>query len=179
MNRPILTSFPTLPTERLELRKLSEEDKHEIFNLRTDERVNLYLDRDKPENIQDAIDFINYINKGIDKGQSNYWAICLRTNRRLLGTICLWNFSEEEQSAEIGFELSFDAQGKGLMKEAIGAVIHYAFTQSLLARLDAFVRKENSRSIRLLEKNNFILQSETADEHNQLNRIYSLRNNTQ
>ena len=27
MNRPILTSFPTLTTERLELRKLSEEDK--------------------------------------------------------------------------------------------------------------------------------------------------------
>src|SRR5580765_484817 len=119
MNRPILTSFPTLTTERLELRKLSEEDKHEIFNLRTDERVNLYLDRVKPENIQDAVDFINYINKGIEKGQSNYWAICLRTNHRLLGTICLWNFSEEEQSAEIGFELSCDAQGMGLMKEAI------------------------------------------------------------
>jgi [ribosomal protein S5]-alanine N-acetyltransferase len=176
MNRRVLVPFPTLTTERLELRKLLGKDSNEIYELRTDDRVNLYLDRDKPENIQDAVNFIHYINKGIEEDKSVYWAICSRTSPRLLGTICLWNFSDEEHSAEIGFELSPSAQGKGLMNEAIRAVIHYAFSQISLGRLEAFTRKENSRSIRLLEKNNFILQTETPDENNQLNRIYSLRN---
>jgi [ribosomal protein S5]-alanine N-acetyltransferase len=175
MNR-IPASFPTLMTERLELRKLSEEDKYEIYGLRTDERVNLYLDREKPENIQGAIDFIRNINKGIEKGDSLYWAICFKMNLRLIGTICLWNFSEKEQSAEIGFELSSQVHGMGLMKEAIPAVIQYAFKQLPLARLDAFTRKANARSMQLLEKNNFVFQSETLDENNQINRIYSLRN---
>jgi len=175
MNRRVLTSFPTLTTERLELRRLFEEDKQEIFDLRNDERVNLYLDRERPENIQDAIDFVRDINKGVEEGQNFYWVICRRTNPRLLGTICLYNFSEEEQSAEIGFELSSEAQGMGLMKEAIPAVIQFAFSQLPLVRLDAFTRTENSRSIQLLERNNFIFQSETPGENNQLNRIYFLR----
>ena len=176
MNIRSLTSFPTLTTERLELRKLTEEDKYDIYDLRNDERVNLYLDREKPKNIQDATDFIRNINQGIEEKNWKYWAICSRSDPRLLGTICLWNFSEKERSAEIGFELSCHAQGKGLMNEAIMAVIQYAFKQISLARLDAFTRKENSRSIRLLERNNFILETETRDENNHLNRIYFLRN---
>src|SRR4249920_3409734 len=159
MNSSKFKPFPELTTKRLILRRLSENDRDEIFELRTDQRVNQFLDRPKPETTTEAIEFIRKINKGIDEGQAMYWAVCLKNSPRLLGTICLWNFSGDHKLAEIGFELSPAFQGLGLMHEAINAVIGYAFEKISLTRIDAYTRKENAKSIRILEKNNFVLQA--------------------
>ena len=52
------TPFPELKTERLLLRQLTEADSQDIFFLRTDKGVNRYIERSRPENINDARDFI-------------------------------------------------------------------------------------------------------------------------
>ena len=177
MSSPLFSSFPVLASERLSLRKLSINDSAEIFALRTDVRVNQYLDRSKPDNISKVIEFINLVNKGIDEGRSLYWAICLRDNPQLAGTICLWNFSADQKQAEIGFELSPAYQGMGIMQEAVSCVLEYACDTISLKVIDAFVHKENLKSIRLLEKNNFLLQPDRSDEDNPSLIVYSLIKN--
>jgi ribosomal-protein-alanine N-acetyltransferase len=171
MNSSKFKPFPELTTKRLILRRLSENDRDEIFELRTDQKVNQFLDRPKPETTAEATEFIRKINKGIDEGQAMYWAVCLKNSPRLLGTICLWNFSGDQKRAEIGFELSPAFQGLGLMHEAIKVVIGYAFEKISLTRIDAHTQKENAKSIRILEKNNFVLQAAGPPEN-----IYSLNN---
>jgi len=111
MNDPAL--FPTLKTERLLLRQLLIEDDKTILFLRSNDAVNQYLDRPKTTTINEAREFINKINLGIQKGQSFYWAVSPLSNNELIGTICLWNRSEDKLSIEIGFELHPDFQGKG------------------------------------------------------------------
>jgi ribosomal-protein-alanine N-acetyltransferase len=139
--------------------------------------VNQFLDRSKPDNISKAVEFIKLVNKGVDDGRSLYWAICLKDNPQLAGTICLWNFSADKKVAEIGFELSPAYQGMGIMQEAVSCVLEYAFDTISLQVIDAFVHKENIKSIRLLEKNNFVFQPEKTDENDPTLKAYSLINN--
>ena len=101
MNK-MLPEFPVLTTDRLRLRKLAREDADDIFLLRSDDSVNRYLDRPKANSIEDAALFIQKICGFIDNRQSFYWAIVLKEDSKFVGTVTLFNFSEDNSCAEIG-----------------------------------------------------------------------------
>jgi [ribosomal protein S5]-alanine N-acetyltransferase len=147
--------FPQLLTERLLLRQLSLNDAEEIFALRSNEIVNKYLDRKKAESIDDAKDFIKKINLGIELNQSIFWAICLRDQFKLIGTICLWNFSHEENKAEIGYELLPQFHGRGMMQEAFLKVVEFGFHTLGLDVIEAWTTTPNESSKKILERNGF------------------------
>lgn len=149
------TPFPILATERLTLRQLVINDEQEIFTLRSDSEINKYLDRQVSNTINDARNFINKVNENINKNDSLYWAIILGDRNILVGTICLFNFSEEKDKCEIGFELLTNFQGRGIMKEAAEKVIDYAFNTIKVQKIEAFLHRDNQRSIKLLEKFSF------------------------
>ena len=87
--------------------------------------------------------------------QALYWGITLRDKNILIGTICLYGFSDENDNCEIGYELLTDFQGQGIMMEAVEKVIDYAFNTIKVKKIDAFFHRNNQRSIRLLEKFSF------------------------
>jgi len=149
------TEFPVLITDRLRLRKLAHEDAAQVFLLRSDDSVNRYLDRPKAHSIEDAVLFIQKICGFIDNGQSFYWAIELKEDSKFLGSVTLFNFSEDHSSAEIGYEILPSFQGKGYMHEALQAVIAFAFETAGFTKIEAVTVPGNISSWRLLEKNNF------------------------
>ena len=145
------TLFPTLTTERLTLRQLSLNDEHEIFILRSDSEINKYLDRQMSNTIDDAR---NFINKATENNLL-YWAITFNNTNILIGTICLFSFSEENNKCEIGYELLADFQRQGIMKEAAEKVIDYAFNIIKVQKIEAVPHRDNKNSITLLEKLSF------------------------
>jgi ribosomal-protein-alanine N-acetyltransferase len=147
--------FPVLKTVRLTLRQLVSSDVNEIFALRSNGNVNKYLDRKPSKSIDDAKIFIQTINKNIQSNNSIYWAITLNGTDKLIGTICLFNFSGDNLKAEIGYELLPDFQGKGIMQEAISKVIDFGIQHIGLNSIEAYTHSENQSSTRLLEKFNF------------------------
>jgi RimJ/RimL family protein N-acetyltransferase len=155
MVNPDFTIFPLLTTQRLVLRQLRINDADEILALRSDKKVNEFLDRPRAINKKDARDFIKKIQKGIKNNECIYWVITLKEKDILTGTICCWNFSFEKSTAEIGYELLPDFQGKGIMQEAISAIIDWGFNKMKLDIITALTKKENKNSIRILIKNNF------------------------
>ncbi len=172
------TPFPEMETGRLILRQLKESDSPEIFFLRTDEGVNRYIERPKPENINGARDFILKTNNGIKQNEMIDWAITLKDAHNLIGTICLWNISKDKTRAEVGFELKPEYQGRGIMNEAFVKVLAFGFKSILLASIDAFTHKDNISSIKLLKRNQFELNTELKDSENS-NNIISTRTNPQ
>lgn len=149
------TPFPVLKTERLTLRQLVSSDANEIFALRSDGNVNKYLDRKPSKSIEDAITFIQTINENIQRNYSVYWAITLNSTDKLIGTICLFDFSDDNLKAEIGYELLPGFQGQGIMQEAASKVIDFGHQHIGLNSMVAYTHAENHSSIRLLEKLNF------------------------
>jgi RimJ/RimL family protein N-acetyltransferase len=149
------TPFPSLTTERLTLRQLLINDAQEIFTLRSDSEINKYLDRQVSKTIDDARNFINKVNENINKNDSLYWAITLTGRNILIGTICLFGFSDENNKCEIGYELLTNFQGQGIMTEAAEQVIDYAFNIIKVREIEASLHKDNQRSIMLLKKFSF------------------------
>lgn len=67
--------------------------------------INEFLGRQICETNEEAISFINKVNNNYKEGNSFYWAITLTETNTLVGTICLFDFSTENDSCEIGYEL--------------------------------------------------------------------------
>jgi [ribosomal protein S5]-alanine N-acetyltransferase len=166
--------FPVLTTPRLVLRQLWESDAKYLALLRSNESVNRYIVRAKQTTLKEANAFILVINRGISEKKWMYWAICQKEHSKLIGTICLWNFSTDHNIAEIGYELEPAFQGKGFMNEAVQCVIDFGFNKLHLKALEAFTHKDNTSSMHLLLKNNFQLDPNRKDEENEYNRIYIL-----
>ncbi|MFV8270260.1 GNAT family N-acetyltransferase [Flavobacterium sp. GT2N3] len=149
------TPFPILTTERLTRRQLVTKDEQEIFILRSDSQINKYLDRQIADTIDDARTFINKVNANINTNDSLYWAITFSDKNIVVGTVCLFSFSDENNNCEIGYELLRNFQGHGIMKEAVEKVIDYAFNTIKVQKIEAIFHRDNQSSIKLLEKFSF------------------------
>ncbi|QRM89269.1 GNAT family N-acetyltransferase [Lacinutrix sp. WUR7] len=146
-----LKTFPILSTERLTLRQLSDSDVQEIFILRSDTLINKYLGRQPSKTLEDASKFI----EKIKNNSLSYWAIAQKGNEKLMGTICLFDVSEEQKKCEIGYELLTEYQGKGIMREAAKKIIEYSIQTLGLKTIDAYTHKDNQSSTNLLKELKF------------------------
>jgi len=130
-----------------------------MFFLRSDREMLQFLDRDPARSIDEARQWIHTINEGIDNNQQIAWAITLKNDSKLIGTITFWNVQKEHYRAEIGYALHTEFQGQGLMREAMTSVLEYGFNTLNLHSVEANVNPGNKRSIQLLEKNGFVREA--------------------
>ena len=168
------TPFPVLETERLTLRALNLNDAKAIFGLRTNKEVNEFIDRKKPNNLSEARAFIDLISNLAINNKGIFWVMQSKSNNQLVGTIGLRNFEDEEDYAEIGYELDPVYQQRGFMSEAFQEVLSFGFKTLELKTVEAFTHQHNKASIILLEKQKFILDPERRDEGFENNRSYRL-----
>ncbi|MGZ3874865.1 MAG: GNAT family N-acetyltransferase [Mucilaginibacter sp.] len=159
------TPFPTITTQRLVLRQLQVEDVHELFALRTDERVNRFLDRPLPGSLNDVREFITKVNQITRDNKGLYWVITRKNEDKLLGTIGFRNFEPEQYQAEIGYELHPDHQGQGFMHEAITHVLAYGFGRIGLRAIMADTDPENLRSVQTLERHGFVKMNDLGNAY--------------
>ncbi|MFB7159286.1 GNAT family N-acetyltransferase [Lysinibacillus sp. NPDC056232] len=147
------TSFPTVQTERIKLRKLKLEDAPTLFNYYSNENVYRYLDWNGPETLERSSEVIHFWNKGYDEGWIIRFAIANKETDEIIGTIFLSEFAGKR--AEMGYELSEEYWHRGIMSEAVKEVLAIGFNQLGLVRIQAIVSEENIASKQLLSKFNF------------------------
>jgi len=178
----LFSSFSKIITDRLKIRFLKTSDHTAILRLQQNEQNLLFLDRVKMKDAQAALDFIKDKKEGIARNQYLYWAITIKNQATVIGTICLWNFSQKPFTADIGYELHPDYQKKGFMNEAVMAILDFGFHTLSLETIAACTNQNNLSSIRLLEKNNFSFvkkltkEEKLAEEENSELLIYAIQN---
>ena len=173
------TPFPEITSERLFLRKIIESDCAVILFLRSDKTVNKFIERPenrKTKNIADAIKLIKATDEFIKTNKSITWGITLKNDPKIIGTICLWNFSIDKKTAEVGYDLDPKFQNRGIMSEALKAAIDFGFKECQLEQIEAFTQAENERSKNLLVHNGFRLNENRRDINNKSNIIYERDN---
>ena len=164
-----LSPYPIITTERLLLRRIVESDWKEILFLRSDKIINEFIKRSedtKTKNKADALVFIKMIHNAVEENISVSWGITLIDSAQIIGTICLWNFSKDEKTAEVGYDLSPKYQKRGIMSEALSGVLAFGFKELKLGKIEAFTHLENVSSKLLLERNGFVLISNRKDKGN-------------
>ena len=156
--RTHFTPFPTLHTERLILRQPTAADAEHNFRLRTNEQSMAYIGRPRPRTVSDAAAMLEQLEQDRVAGTRVGWIIAMRTDPAMIGSIGLYKLQPEHHLAEVGFQLLPDHWGKGLMSEALNAVLHFAFDQLSAHRVEAMTDPRNTRSCALLERCGFTLE---------------------
>ena len=164
-----------LETERLILKPIDESHVEDILKIRGNIITNQFVKRIPPKTNYDALDYILTIKQRTENKETVYFGITLKNQRNLIGTICLYRFSEDRKEAEVGYELLPDYHRTGIMSEALSAVLNFGFNELYLDEILAFTNKFNENSKGLLLKHQFILEEGRTDEGFPENLVYSLK----
>ncbi len=162
-----MEKFPILKTDRLLLRQLCLDDKQVILRNFSDEAVTRWFFEKPFTELEQAEDLIGEFNRHFVDEKGITWAITFKSDNDVIGT-CGLDPYQKGKRGEIGFDLAQAHWGKGIMSEALNAVIDYGFKELLLEGIDADTYCENARSIVLMERLGFTKLEQVED-------YYSLR----
>jgi ribosomal-protein-alanine N-acetyltransferase len=157
--------FPNLAAKQVSLRKISHADEAEVFFLRSDKGVMRYTGQALATTRDEIVLYIDKHLETIKKGTGLTWAITLKDDPTLIGIIAFRKFYKEHYRGEIGYGLHPQYHGKGLMQEAIAAIIDFGFNEIGLHSIEANVDKDNVASIKLLERNKFVKEAHYKENY--------------
>lgn len=149
------TRLPTIETERTRLRWLVADDVPSLFAIFGDPEVSRYRLRPPFGSRADAEEMLRRVHELFAERTLFQWGIALRESDEVVGTATLLSISSEHARAELGFALRRDLWRRGLVGEAVSALIGFAFRTLGLGRLEADVDPRNQASIRVLERLGF------------------------
>ncbi|WP_345807043.1 GNAT family protein [Bacillus pumilus] len=149
-------TFPTIHTERLILKQATTEDAKDMHIYLSNETVCRYMGIDAHETIKDTKGEIQWYDKIFKEQTGIRWGISLKDNPAIIGSCGFLNLEKQHCRTEIGYELHQDHWRKGIMSEAIAAVLRYGFQEMNLNRIEAIIDPENTSSIKLVEMLYFI-----------------------
>jgi ribosomal-protein-serine acetyltransferase len=90
-----------------------------------------------------------------DTGRAFRFVVRERAAKRLLGVVGLESCIHMHRSAELGYWLTLDSQGKGLMTEAAQECLRFAFDQLGLHRVRVAAATNNHRSLSVIGRLGF------------------------
>jgi len=144
-----------LDTEYLHLRRVRLSDAGGLFQMLSDAESMKYWSHTPVADVSDALKVLREDVESDARGDSICWAVTLKGRDEMIGKCILFQFSTENRRAEIGFILNRDYWRRGLMLQALQAVIHFAFNTLELHRIEADVDPDNAGSLGILEKLGF------------------------
>ena len=82
------------------------------------------------------------------------WEMILKSNQTPIGDLC-FKGTPKKGTVELGYGLEKEYEGQGLMTEAVGAMLDWAFAQENVYAVEAETAPDNLASQRILEKHKF------------------------
>lgn len=138
-----------IETPRLVLRLPAPSDAKAIFDeYARDPEVVRYLTWRPHGSIADTTAFLERLRAAWDAGTERTWGLTLRDDR-VIGMI---GIRPHGFKADIGYVLAKPYWGRGLMTEAVSAVVDLAFADPAVHRVWAVCDVDNAGSARVLEK---------------------------
>lgn len=147
--------FPVLETERLVLRQARQADVPACLRVAQDDAVMRYYGVEPFTAEQQAVDEFEWQHRIFADGTGIRWVITERDRDLYLGDVGYHEIKAQHKRAEIGYKLAPAYWRRGLMTEALTAVLDYGFASMGLNRVEALVDPRNAASAGLLRKLGF------------------------
>lgn len=144
-----------LDTLDLHLRRVALSDAEGLFEMLSDPESMKYWSSPPVSEVGDALAVLREDVESDARGDSICWAVTLNGKDEMIGKCILFQFSQANRRAEIGFILNRKYWRRGLMLQALQAVIQFAFNTLKLHRIEADVDPDNDGSLGILEKLGF------------------------
>lgn len=147
--------FPTLTTQRFQLREIVQEDIRAIFlGLSHPQVIRYYgVSYATLEATQEQMDWYR---EQVLEGTGIWWGICrAHEPETLLGACGFNDWEQGHRRAELGYWLMPEHWRSGVMRECLAAVIAHGFGTMGLHRIEAVVDTDNGASSGLLRSLGF------------------------
>lgn len=142
----IFAQLPTLRTPRLILRAARMSDAGDMYAYSRDPEVARHVLWDAHASLHQTRGYIRFLLRQYRSGAPSTFVIELAAERKVIGTIGLMWIQKENRSAEIGYSLSRQYWNRGLMTEAVEAILRFCFDTLHLNRIEAQYETDNPAS---------------------------------
>lgn len=145
--------FPVLETDRLVLREITVDDLDWYIEHFSRPEMVEGSGIQGPESREVAEKELNKYIVGLFRNRDGFrWGMTLKGYPKLIGSLGFYKWARPwGHMAEMGYDLQKEHWGKGIMSEAMRAVIDFGFERMRLTRMEAFVFLHNKRSWSMLE----------------------------
>jgi ribosomal-protein-alanine N-acetyltransferase len=150
--------FPRLETERLVLREIVPADAEDLFRIFSDEETMRYWSSRPYTSVDQAHRLIKNLAEAAFAGVGIHWAITLRGDERMIGKCGYNEWRKAHRRGDISYIVAREHWGKGIVSEALGAMLDYGFDHMYLHSVEAGVTPGNDASMRLLQRLGFRLE---------------------
>ena len=151
---PFETPAP-IEAERVRVRLLAESDLPALYEVNADEAVTRMLPYATWTSAADADAWFKRMEGIQATGLALQFVIADKASDRAIGTSLLFRLEEGSARAELGYVLGRAWWGRGLMHEALAALLDRAFGAMALRRIEAEVDVRNTASSRVLRRLGF------------------------
>ena len=142
----IFAQLPTLRTPRLTLRAARMSDARDMYEYSRDPEVARHVLWEAHTSIHQTRGYIRYLQRQYRNGEPGTFVIELTAERRVIGTIGIMWIQKENNAAEVGYSLSRAYWNRGLMTEAVQAMLAFCFDTLRLNRVEAQHETDNPAS---------------------------------
>jgi ribosomal-protein-alanine N-acetyltransferase len=143
--------LPTIFTERLILRNISLEDAKDMYEYAKTPYVGPVAGWHPHKSLAETKAVINMFLAYQTKGSLGVYAIVLKNENKMIGTIELFNYVPNFK-AELGYSLNPSYWGNGLVPEAAEAILSWGFEDLNLKRIEVNLFTDNYQSERVCQK---------------------------
>lgn len=107
--------------------------------------------------IDDEKQFINYVRVEIAK--HHLLLLTIIVDNQAVGMVDLHQIDQQNRTAELGYWLSSEFQGKGIITTAVNQLVSHAFNHMLLNKIVLQADSENNKSIAVAHRLGFVLEA--------------------
>lgn len=145
-----------LTTPRLRLRAPRMTDGEAMLAIYSDPAVCRYLPWGAWASIDVARERLERYVASMAAGETVHLLIIARADGAVLGDCTLFHLDAQCRRAEVGYSLAAAAWGRGIVQEAVGALLRFGFDAMDLNRVEADIDPRNAASARSLERLGFV-----------------------
>ena len=157
------TPFPTLESDRLLYRAITEKDANEVIALRGNVENMKYIPRPLVTTTEEAFAHIKMIQEKIETNEGINWVVTEKGNDKLIAIIGHYRIKPEHFRCEIGYAFLPGYHGKGYATEAIRTILKYAFNDMQMHSVEAVLDPRNIASEHVLLKNGFVKEAHLVE----------------
>lgn len=137
-------------TDRLIIREQTPEDLDELYDLYDDDMIRQFVEPLYEDRIREEEYLREYIANQYRFYEYGIWALVRKRDGRLIGRAGI-SLREGYDTPEIGYVIGSSYRRCGYAKEALGAIIEYAWSELGTDRLISFTKERNKASVKLLK----------------------------
>ncbi len=157
MSKSPYDQFPNIITDEITLRKIIPSDLDSLFEIYSNEKLFLHSPVMLKKNKDTVANMIGHFERDYNKKKEIFLGISMNSDpENIVGVAEIFDYNREVNMITIGYRINDRFLGRGIATKTVKAMVEYLFNDIGINRIQAFVMPENTKSLNVLRRNNFV-----------------------